>query len=445
MSIDTMELGRRSFLSAATSLAAVPAVAIAAKGSGVASFPKGFLWGAATAAHQIEGNNVNSDSWVVEHLKPTMFRESSGDAANSLDLWPADLDLVKSLGLNTYRFSLEWARIEPAQGEFSLAMLDHYKAVIEGCRNRGLVPMVTFNHFTTPAWFAGLGGWSNPKSPDLFARFCERAARHLGAQIGYATTLNEPNLALMLWATMPEVIGRLDPIFAPLMAAAAKSIGTDRFEMSNLMPLETAMRTLPNMIAGHKAGRLAIKSARPDLPVGVSLAIADEQVGDSATKRDQVRADSYGAWLDAVRGDDFLGVQNYARNLWNATGKAPAPVNSVRNQNGEEVFAPSLAGVVRYAHQASGCKIIVTEHGVATTDDKIRADLIPAALKELKVAIDDGVPVMGYMHWSLIDNFEWIFGYGPKFGLATVDRETFKRTPKPSAFVLGRIAKRNAL
>lgn len=441
-----MQIGRRSFIGAAATLAAAPSVAMASsRRKDGTVFPKRFLWGAATAAHQIEGNNVNSDSWVMEHLSPTIYREPSGDAANSLELWRTDLDLVKSLGLNTYRFGLEWARIEPVQGQFSIAMLDHYKAVIEGCRARGLVPVVTFNHFTTPKWFAGLGGWTNPGSPTMFTRFCERAARHLGAQIGYATTLNEPNLALQLWATMPQLMAQIGPVLAPLKAAAAKAIGSDRFELANLMALDTAKAALPNMIAAHKTGREAIKAIRPDLPVGVSLAIADEQAVGSTDKRNQVRSDAYLAWLEAVQGDDFVGVQNYARNVWTAEGKAPAAAGAVKNYGGDEVFAPSLAGAVRYAHQTSGCPVIVTEHGVGTDDDAVRAALIPAALKELKAAMNEGVPVLGYLHWSLIDNFEWIFGYGPKFGLCALDRTTFKRTPKPSAFVLGHIARRNAL
>lgn len=434
---------RRTFIGGAAALAAAPMTARAAGGTKPGKFPRGFLWGAATAGHQIEGNNVNSDSWVMETITPSLFKEPSLDAANSLELWPVDLDLVNSLGLNTYRFSLEWSRIEPLQGEFSVAMLDHYKAVIEGCRQRGLVPMVTFNHFTTPKWFAGLGGWTNPGSAELFARFCERATRHLGAGIGWATTLNEPNLALQLWATMPGLMAQLNPVLGPLKAAGAKAIGAERFELSNLMALETARQALPNMIAGHKAGREAIKAVRPDLPVGVSLAIADEQVGNSSAKRDQVRAEAYAPWLEAIKGDDFVGVQNYARNVWNTDGKAKAPTDAKRNYSGEEVYPASLAGAVRYAHQVSGCPVIVTEHGVGTSDDTIRAELIPAALRELKLAMDDGVPVRGYMHWSLIDNFEWIFGYGPKFGLCSVDRTTFKRAPKPSAFVLGAIARRN--
>jgi beta-glucosidase len=441
-----LEPDRRTLIASAAALMAPPTLARAADGSrseGV--FPKGFLWGAATAGHQIEGNNTNSDGWLLENVKPTLFREPSLDAANSFELWPTDLDLVKSLGLNTYRFSLEWARIEPEPGKFSIAMLDHYKAMIEGCRARGLVPMVTFNHFTTPRWFAELGAWTYEKSSELFARFCDRATRHLGEKIGYATTLNEPNLSLLLAATQPELMTLSAPMLRAMVAAAAKACGSERFQSANLLDSETARIALPNMIAAHKAGRAAIKSIRPDLPVGVSLAMTDDQDGGSAAKRDQVRADAYGAWLEATKGDDFIGVQNYARYRWDTKRAKPPPPGARLDDRGQEVYPASLAGAVRYAHKVSGCPVMVTEHGVSAKDDTLRAWLIPAALKDLKATMDDGVPVLGYIHWSLIDNYEWIFGYEPKFGLCAFDRTTFKRTPKPSAYVLGAIARRNRL
>jgi len=154
------------------------------------TFPKGFLWGAATSGHQIEGNDVNSDTWLLEHVKPTLYVESSGDADDSLNRWSEDLDLVKALGLNSYRFSLEWSRIEPSPGEFSHAYLDYYARIIDGCNDRGLRAVVTFNHANCPAWFAAQGYWKNPQSPELFARFCERAAKRLAAGMSYAATLN---------------------------------------------------------------------------------------------------------------------------------------------------------------------------------------------------------------------------------------------------------------
>jgi beta-glucosidase len=437
-----MTIDRRNFIAASTALAAAPIFAKAGMVNANRAFPKGFLWGAATAGHQVEGNNVNSDCWVMENVQPTVFAEPSRDAANSFALWRTDLDLAKKLGLNTYRFSLEWARIEPEQSLFSTAMLDHYKAIIEGCRARGLTPMVTFNHYTAPRWFAASGGWTNPASPNWFARYCDRAMRHLGDQIGFATTLNEPNIMNLLSVVLPPQI--VDAQRA-MLEAAARATATQKFVAANAVNPEDIDTMTANLVAGHKAGRAAIKMIRPDLPVGVSLAMFDDQAAGANSIRDAMRARLYQPWLDAVRGDDFLGVQNYERQVWSEAGKLPAPAGVDVNYMGSEVYPPSLAGAVRYAHQATGVPIIVSEHGVGTTDDKIRARLIPAALAELKQAIDEGVPVKGYYHWSLIDNFEWIFGYKVKFGLHSVDPVTFVRTAKPSAAVYGAIARRNSL
>lgn len=437
------ELNRRHLIMGTLATAAVSSAGIARPRS--SSFPKGFLWGAATAAHQVEGNNVNSDSWALEHVKPTMFAEPSADAANSFELWPTDLDLVRNMGLNTYRFSLEWARIEPEPGQFSVAMLDHYKAMIEGCRARGLTPVVTFNHFTTPRWFAAMNGWADPQAPSRFARFCERAARHLSADIGYAITLNEPNLAGLISVIIPSAAEVITTMDRAMSQAAARAYGVPHFLAGNALTTENLPLVAGNMLAGHRAGREAIKSVRPDLPVGVSLAIVDDQEAGPGSIRDSIRAKLYQAWLEAARGNDFVGVQNYERALWDAKGRLPTPKGVEVNGAGGEVYPASLAGAVRYAHSVSNVPVIVTEHGVNTTDDRIRARLIPAALKELKQVMDDGVPVKGYIHWSLIDNFEWMLGYGPKFGLHSFDKTTFVRTPKPSAAVLGAIARRNAI
>lgn len=434
-----MDLTRRSLIAMA---AALPVARALATTPGT-SFPKGFLWGAATAGHQVEGNNVNADLWLVENIKPTLYVERSGDALNSFELWPQDLDLVGQIGLNSYRFSLEWSRIEPDQGQFSIAMLDHYKRMIEACRGKGITPVVTFNHFTTPLWFAKQGGWTHPDSAALFTRYCDRAARHLAADIGWATTLNEPNLLRVQALAAPA--GRSD-LRRKMLEAAAKVAGVQKYAAGNAANPEDFEIITRNQIAGHKSGRAAIKAVRTDLPVGVSLAMRDEQAAPGGERRrDEARADLYGAWLDAVRGDDFLGVQNYERTVWGPGGSINPPAGVEKSMFGQEVYPASLAGAVRYAHQACGVPIVVTEHGVATPDDSIRARLIPAALSELKKAIDDGVPVLGYVHWTLLDNFEWSLGYWPKFGLASVERTTFKRTLKPSARVLGEIARRNSL
>jgi beta-glucosidase len=188
-----MTIDRRGFLSAAIAAATVPLMPTEVTAKTSSRFLQGFLWGAATSGHQIEGNNVASDGWLLEHVAPTLFAEPSGDADNSFELWPSDLDLVRRIGLNAYRFSLEWSRIEPEPGQFSIAALEHYKAIIEGCHQRRIVPFVMFNHSTVPRWFAAKGSWVNPDSPQLFARYCDHAARHLAQGIGYALTLSEPN------------------------------------------------------------------------------------------------------------------------------------------------------------------------------------------------------------------------------------------------------------
>jgi beta-glucosidase len=158
-----------------------------------------------------------------------------------------------------------------------------------------------------------------------------------------------------------------------------------------------------------------------------------------------MRAMFYGPWLELAKADDFVGVQNYARTVWTADGPLPAPKDAVLNTMGTEVYAPSLAGAVRYVHEATGRPVMVTEHGVGIEDDAVRSGFIPEALAALQAEIARGVPVLGYVHWTLADNFEWIFGYSHKFGLCSVDRGTFARTPKPSATVLGNIARHNAV
>ncbi|MCX7284269.1 MAG: family 1 glycosylhydrolase [Novosphingobium sp.] len=406
------------------------------------AFPAGFLWGASTAPHQIEGNNTASDLWFIEHQQPTIFAEPSGDAANSLLLWERDLDLAKAIGLNCYRFGVEWARIEPEKGQFSRAMLDHYRRVIEGCHARGLAPVVTYSHFSAPRWFSAQGGWTNPESAGLFARYCTRVTQALGDAIRSVITLNEPNILLILKPMLPLPVWDMQK---RTNEAAARRLGVDRFVCANVAGIEDLPALQQGLLAAHAAARAAIKAERAALPVGVSLAMLDDQAVGKGSIRDRVRGELYGAWLDLAKGDDFIGVQNYERAMWDSKGRVPPPPGGAVNWSGGEVWPGSLAGAVRHAHAVTGRPVLVSEHGVGTDADAVRAAFIPAALAGLKQVIDDGVPVLGYCHWSLIDNFEWIFGYKPKFGLASVDPVTFVRTPKPSAAVYGAIARANAL
>lgn len=406
-------------------------------------FPKKFLWGAATSGHQTEGNNVSSDFWAMEQAVPNVFAEPSGDALDGFSRWASDLDLVRSLGLNSYRFSLEWARIEPEEGRFSQVMLDHYRRIIDGCIARGLAPVVTFNHFSCPRWFAALGGWTNPKAPDLFARYCGRAARDLAAGVHYAVTLNEPNLPTILsWIGLPS---SLYEAHAANLRAAGKLSGTDRFSAGFLLSRDEHRIMIPHMGEAHRRGRAAIKSVRPDLPVGLSLAVSDDQAVGSTVKRDEKRSEAYLPWFEFARDDEFIGVQNYDRTRLDDNGPMPPPADSVRSAMGAEIYAPSLGGAAAYVYKATGKPVLITEHGVGIDDDQIRAKFIPEALAGLHAEMERGTKVLGYLHWSLLDNFEWYFGFGPKFGLVAVDRKTFARKVKPSALIFAKIAKNNAL
>jgi beta-glucosidase len=397
-------------------------------------FPDDFLWGVALAGHQNEGDNTASDMWFLERTTPTLFREPSGPACRGYQRWESDLDLVAGMGLTAFRFSVEWSRVEPERGVVDAAALDHYEQVVDGALARGLAPVVTYNHFASPHWFAAAGSWLSAEAADLFAAQCDRVTARFGDRIAAAVTLNEPNLEQLL-----TVGGKLPPeaeaLKRDMLAAAARAAGTDRYYASNVIPADAQDAFQEAFTVVHRAAKGAIKAHRADLPVGVSIAIGDEvALPGGEDRRDAKRAAVYDHWLHAAREDDFVGVQNYEQFLHGPDGEVvpDGPLNGM----GTAIAPGSLAGAVRYAHQVSGVPVLVTEHGMQTDDDAERAAFLPEALELLAAEIAAGTPVLGYCHWTLMDNFEWIFGYGPRLGLFSVDRETFERTPKPSAAAL---------
>lgn len=406
----------------------------------IRSFPPGFLWGVATAGHQNEGDNVDSDTWFVEHVTPTVFREPSGRACDGYRLWAEDVDLAASLGLSAYRFSVEWARVEPVEGEFSDDALAHYEAIVDRCLERGLAPVVTFNHFTAPHWFAKKGGWLDADAPATFARYCDRVMAAFGDRIAYAVTLNEPNLCWMLrWVPLPDFVRDLE---RATLVAASEAAGVERYRLANVMVPEEFDAMAEGMEAAHRAARAVIKARRPELPVGFSIAIVDDRVvGDDPTVRDAKREDVYGRWMRLAREDDFVGVQNYEAAWYDAVG-AVGPDGGPAGGLHSGVEPTSLAGCVAYTYEQARVPILVTEHGRATADDTERVAFIPPSLDALLDVIESGVPVLGYIHWTFMDNFEWIFGFGDHaLGLFGVDRETFERTPKPSSEVYAAIVR----
>jgi beta-glucosidase len=387
------------------------------------TFPDGFLWGAATAAHQVEGGNVNNDHWEMEHAAQSPFAEPSGDACDSYHRWREDLDLVAGAGLNTYRFSLEWSRIEPEEGEFSRAALDHYRRIIDGCRERGLNPLVTLVHFTQPRWLLRDGGWTGAKTGDRIARFAEFVAPAL-ADAEFVATINEPNLM----ATQP--------VMARMAMSGEEIKGLPR----------PAQGVAEALIGLH--GRMTDALRGVGRPVGWTL-IGRENIAEDGGEdvMRQERAAFEDQFLEVARDDDWVGLQIYTCARFGPDGLvAPAPGLHTLAHGMERRPEALGAAVARGAEVlGGGTPILVTENGIATADDEDRIRFTTDALTGLAAAIDGGADVRGYVHWSLLDNFEWMLGYGPTFGLVSVNRETFARTPKPSLAWLGEVAKRNAL
>jgi beta-glucosidase len=186
-------------------------------------------------------------------------------------------------------------------------MLDHYRRVVDGCHTRGLTPIITFSHFTAPRWFSAQGGWTNPESADLFARFCDKAARAIADGIAMPITFNEPNILLLLKTMLPQQVWDMQK---ETLAAANKQLGLPRFVAANVAGIEDLPDLQRGLQAAHRSGKAAIKAVRGDLPVGLSLSMLDDQAVGKNSMRDQVREDLYGAWLRTARGDDFIGVQN---------------------------------------------------------------------------------------------------------------------------------------
>jgi beta-glucosidase len=387
------------------------------------SFPDGFLWGAATAAHQVEGGNTGNDHWEMEHAPHSPFAEPSGDACDSWHRWPEDLDLVAASGLNTYRFSLEWSRIEPEEGNFSRAARDHYRRMVDGCRDRGLNPIVTLVHFTMPRWLMHDGGWTGPKAGDRLARFAEFALPAL-TDAEYVATINEPNLM----ATQP-VMGRMAMAGEPILGLPRPDQGVAEA-----------------LLALHARSRDVLKDG--GLPrVGMTLIGREHIAEDGGEERmREERAAFEDQFLEAAAGDDWVGLQVYTAARFGPDGLiAPAPEKQTL-AHGMERRPEALGAAVRRATEVlPGTPVLVTENGIATADDEDRIRFTTDALRGLAAAMEDGADVRGYVHWSLLDNFEWMLGFAPTFGLVAVDRETFARTPKPSLAWLGEVARRNAL
>lgn len=415
-------------------------------------FPAEFLWGAATAGHQVEGGNTNSDWWRWEHRAGTPVQEPSGRACEHFTRYPEDVGLLAATGLNTYRYSVEWSRIAPAPDHVDGKALEHYRQMTQAVVDAGLTPMVTLNHFTVPQWFADRGGWMNREAPALFAAYCDQVVRALGDVVTWWCTLNEPgNVAvggyLSAFGWPP---GRRD--FASWRDAARGLTGA------------------------HRRAVGVVKSHAPRARVGATHGMQEWLPSPAAAPAvEHVRRMFEDEFLAASDDDDFIGVQTYTRLPVQLPPYAAAPVRAAMNvravrervlpavirrsssdfgssvtgaskvrrtQMGYEFWPEAIAATLRRAAELHpGKGLVVTEHGVATTDDAERLEFIQRGLRAVHAVITEGLPVRGYVHWSLLDNFEWTLGYRPTFGLIAVDRRTMQRTVRPSARFLGSVAR----
>ena len=433
---------RRHFLNMGLGLASTAALANASctRSTPIAAaskyaYPDSFLWGASTAAHQVEGGNINSDYWLLEQLPGTPFIEKSGDTCDQYHRYAEDIKLMKAAGLNAYRFSIEWARIEPEEGQYSYAALDHYRRLLSVCLEHGIAPVVTFHHFTSPLWLAASGGWTVEKTADRFARYCEVAVNHLGDLISVACTINELNFTSLLDVKDFIPFARRQAF----MEKAAKTIGENSFSSP---PFGDAIASAKTVILAHKKAREVLKAGPGNFPVGLTISMSEFEAVDGGEARlHDIRAIAEDQFFEAAKGDDFVGVQAYTRERVGPSGLLGVEAGVPLTQMGYEVRPQATEACIRRAYELTGNRIIVTESGIATTDDRQRIDFIDQTLAGLKNCLSDGIPIDGYFHWSLLDNYEWTNGYEPKFGLVAVDRKTFKRTPKPSLGHLGSIAR----
>ncbi len=416
-----------------------------------------FLIGAATAAHQVEGNNRNSDFWAMEHMEFTSFQEPSGDAVDHYNHFEEDIKLMAAAGLNAYRFSIEWARIEPEENVFSQEEIQHYADVIRCCKANGLEPVVTLHHFTSPKWFISKGGWEAAAAPADFAKYTRYVMEQLGSELRTVCTINEANMGLQIASLMErykrQMMARM---------AASKSDGTVQvgMNMEKMMAnQEAAARetqslfgtpkaetfTSPRTEQGdaivceaHKAARAVIREIAPHVRVGLSLSLHDIQAqpgGEARAAKDW--SDEFTHYLPTIQDDDFLGVQNYTRSRVDENGILPTPEGAELTQMDYEFYPQALEHVLRAVAKDFPGELIVTENGIATSDDSRREAFIEGALAGVQRCLEDGLPISGYFHWSLLDNFEWQKGYSMTFGLIAVDRTNQTRSPKPSLTYLG--------
>lgn len=392
------------------------------------SFPKKFLWGTASASYQVEGNNIHSDWWHWETTKKPGQKwplERSGIACDFYNRYEKDFDLCKKMNNNAVRLSVEWARLEPKQGEFNRAEFAHYRKVLKAAKKRGLKTFITLNHFTNPLWFSQQGGWRQRQAPRIFARYVEECVKELGKDIDAFITINEPDgNAMQGYVTGKRYPGKKLSILGGLVAIA-------------------------NYHRAHNAAAKVIKSLT-HTPVGIVKNIGWFEARPGASFFLDRWLARFCLWLvcDSLihlihKNLDFLGYNHYFT-IQFSYGMPHFP-KGPKNDMNWVLYPPGLGRMLTYMNKF-GVPLYVTEHGLPDRNDTHRKWYMHESLAGVHKAIQNGADIRGYFHWTLTDNFEWNDGYDPRFGLVAIDRENnLKRTPRPSFYWYAKVCKQNGV
>ncbi len=408
------------------------------------NFPKKFLWGASVSAHQVEGNTHNQwTPWELENAKskaaqavyhlsdleswPEIEAEAknpqtyvSGDTADHYNRYEEDFDLLTKLNMNAFRFSIEWSRVEPTEGAWSVEAIEHYKQYVGALKQRGIEPVLTLFHFTLPPWFVAKGGFESRSNVKYFIRFAEKVLHELGQNIRYVITINEPEI----YAHESYLAGNWPP---------------------NVTSKWRLWRVMNNLAHAHnQVARLAHATSRR-YKVSLAKNSAYFYAGDDAwlsrksAEVMQYFQDDY-FLKKVVKSCDFLGVNFYFSNR--VYGYRVHNPDKKVSDMGWDLSPADIQHALERLDEKYHLPIIVTENGLADGEDHYRQWWLTQTLIGMQKAMDNGVKVDGYLHWSLIDNFEWDKGTWPRFGLVHVDYTTKKRTLRPSAIWFGKVIRR---
>lgn len=405
-------------------------------------FPQDFLWGAATSAYQVEGNNCNADWWLWEK---EAAREESQAACRHYELYTLDFDLAKRLHHNAHRLSIEWSRIEPKPGKFSQKELQHYLDVILALRRRNIEPIVTLHHFTNPVWFSKSGGWVNPWSVIRFRRYCNFVIPHLARHVRYWITINEPTIyishAYILGIWPPQVQSYLKAV------AVEENLAWAHVKAYSLIHKIYRKLNLGKPSVSIAQNTMAFVYRKNDLKKRLAAYLRDRLYNLGFLERIMRH--------NIVRNSmDFIGINYYSRqvvdvrrlrlmNLAMDTREAKFS-RCEKNSLGWDVYPRGIYEVLMELKKYH-LPVMITENGICTADDGQRWKYIYDHLKNIHRAMRKGVRVTGYLYWSLLDNFEWDKGFAPRFGLIGVDYHTYKRTIRKSARKFARVCKTGIL